>query len=158
MTLSPVEDMPPPQPERAYLIALRGKPVSPAAISLVEDVLQLSALTSGQFPLASEPVLLTTSRGLLEQAVLMIRLAASRRTKAVAITLDVQPGTPEVILTDPGRLLQVLTNLLGNARKFVPADGGAIQLCVDIIDRAPLPSTTDDAASDAPGEAYTGAT
>ena len=119
-------------------------------ILIVEDVLQLSALTSGQFPLASEPVLLTTSSGLLEQAVLMIRLAASRRTKAVAITLDVKPGTPEVILTDPGRLLQVLTNLLGNARKFVPADGGAIQLCVDIIDRAPLPSTTDDAASDAP--------
>ena len=115
---------------------------------IVEDVLQLSALSSGQFPLASEPVMLTTSRGLLEQAVRMIRIAAFGRTKAVTISLDVQPGTPEVILTDSGRLLQVLTNLLGNARKFVPTDGGAIQLCVDVINRPPEPDP--DAAPDAP--------
>ena len=113
---------------------------------IVEDVLQLSALSSGQFPLASEPVMLTTSRGLLEQAVRMIRMVC---TKAATIALDVQPGTPEVILSDPGRLLQVLTNLLGNARKFVSADGGAIRLCVDAIDRPPEPPAPD-AAPDAP--------
>ena len=102
---------------------------------IIDDVLQFAALSSGQFPLACEPVLLTSSRGLLEQALRMVNMTTvgSTATKIVHTSLVVEPGTPDIILTDAGRLLQVITNLLGNARKFVPS-GGNIRLRVDVIE------------------------
>lgn len=45
MTAPTVEDGRPPEPERTYLIALRGRPVSPEAVGLVDDILQRVVLS-----------------------------------------------------------------------------------------------------------------
>ena len=79
--------------------------------SLVEDLLLLARLDSGR-PLASEPVDLTQ---LLVSAVDDARVVDPSRTWALALDAE-----PVVVEGDEQRLHQVVTNLLGNARRHTP--------------------------------------
>ena len=66
--------------------------------------------------------------------------------KGLELTLDTSNVTYPNIITDPGRLRQILTNLVGNALKFTqeghihitaslsPADTSHGQLCIDVSD------------------------
>jgi two-component system OmpR family sensor kinase len=76
--------------------------------SLVEDLLLLARLDSGR-PLATEPVDLTA---LLVSAVDDARVVDRSRTWALTL-----PPEPVVVDGDEQRLHQVVTNLLGNARR-----------------------------------------
>ena len=65
-------------------------------------------------------------RGLLTQLVQPYALEASR--KGVALDLQLDPGLPNDVQTDPLRLGQILNNLLSNAIKFTAS--GAVTLTV----------------------------
>jgi signal transduction histidine kinase len=81
---------------------------------LVNDILDLERLDAGRMPL--EPVNVSAV-SLAEQAVIGITGAADAAgVEVVADTVD--DGTPHTVHADPHRILQVLTNLLGNAVKF----------------------------------------
>ncbi|HET7689228.1 MAG TPA: HAMP domain-containing sensor histidine kinase [Nocardioidaceae bacterium] len=80
--------------------------------SLVDDLLLLARLDSGR-PLAAEPVDLSR---LVLAAVDDARVVDDARTW----TLDL-PAEPVVVTGDEQRLHQVVTNLLGNARRHTPA-------------------------------------
>ncbi len=84
---------------------------------LVEDLLEVSRITSGKLRLDLRPIDLAT---LVNTAVDSIRPTAEARGVAVNRRLDtfVMPT-----VADPDRLQQVIWNLLSNAVKFTPAGG-----------------------------------
>jgi PAS domain S-box-containing protein len=82
--------------------------------NLVNDILDLERLDAGRMPL--EPARVSAT-DLAQQAVAGIHGAAE--AAGVRLSLELPEGpAPDEVLVDPHRLLQVLTNLLGNAIKF----------------------------------------
>lgn len=86
-------------------------------LSLINDILDLSKIESGQFELESVPFNLPD---LIERTMELMSPRASM--KKVALTASVPPGTPSFI-GDPGRLQQILNNIIGNAIKFTERGG-----------------------------------
>jgi signal transduction histidine kinase len=87
---------------------------------LVEDLLDVSRIVSGKFPLERRPFEMRTS---VAAAVEAVRPAADAKQIRLQVALD-----PEVPVNgDPDRLQQVAANLLSNAIKFTPA-GGSIEV------------------------------
>lgn len=84
---------------------------------LVEQLLDLSRLESGDVPLELEPVGLGP---LVEQVVAEVGVA--RADRAVSVHNEVAPGLPP-LKADRERLHQVLFNLLDNAFRFTPPGG-----------------------------------
>ena len=82
---------------------------------LITDLLDASAIEHGH--LAVEGTL-ENMGALIGDAVDLLRPLAA--TKSVQITLDVPSGEPAQVLCDRDRVLQVLSNLIGNAIKFSP--------------------------------------
>lgn len=86
-------------------------------VRLVDDLLDVSRITRGKIHLNLEPVevaevvagALETVAGLLQQ-------------KSHRLTVDV-PATGLLVDADLTRMVQVMTNLLGNAAKFTPSGG-----------------------------------
>ncbi|MBI5854251.1 MAG: PAS domain-containing protein [Nitrospirae bacterium] len=88
---------------------------------IIEDLLQLSQIESGQVHFKHEPVDLN---GLIERSLAMIKPIADKKRHLV--TLALPPDLPP-IRGDEERLGQVLTNLLDNAVKYTP-EGGRIEI------------------------------
>jgi PAS domain S-box-containing protein len=91
---------------------------------IIDDVLDVSRITSGKLRLAMRSVELEE---ILKNAVATVQPAAD--AKGVAIELDVARSVPSV-WGDPDRLQQVIWNLLSNAVKFTDS-GGHVQLRLD---------------------------
>ena len=79
-------------------------------LALIDDVLQLSSLESGELPLALQPVALAP---LAQTSLPLVELLA--REHAVTLRLGALDGW---VLADPVRLRQVLLNLLSNGIKY----------------------------------------
>ena len=90
---------------------------------LVDDLLDVSRITSGTLRLQQERVDLTRP---LRDAVEVVRPSAD--AKRVAISVHV-PAEPVVVVGDATRLQQVAWNVLSNAVKFTP-EGGAVSVGV----------------------------
>jgi histidine kinase len=103
---------------------------------LVDDLQELSRVESGAVALDLGPVSLPE---LAETA--RRRLSAPCAAKGVSLTLDLPPDLPPV-RADTDRLLQVLTNLLGNALQYTPA-GGRVTLSAEKRGREVLIRVTD---------------
>lgn len=111
---------------------------------LIQDLLDVSRISAGQFALQSEtlqPVVLMRS---------VLRTFAPQATEAgVELRLNAEPGLPS-IYADCQRLLQVFSNLVGNALKFTPA-GGRIDLAASRVAGEVLFSVSDTGCGIAPG-------
>jgi signal transduction histidine kinase len=93
--------------------------------TLINDLLQLARLESGQLALECYPVRV--------QAVLGEVLTSLRHSideKELEISLDA-PGEVPMVCADPVRLNQILVNLIGNAIKYTP-EGGSIRLSIQV--------------------------
>lgn len=106
--------------ERAEFIVAAGDNL----LRLVNDVLDISRIEAGQLAMSPEPVLL--ERIWQEALRLLSPQIAARRAQLVT------PSRLGVwVLADPGRLLQVVLNVLSNALKYGPL-GGTVRLEVRI--------------------------
>jgi signal transduction histidine kinase/ActR/RegA family two-component response regulator len=92
-------------------------------LRLINDILDLSKAEAGRFEIAREPVELGP---LLHDLVETMRGPLGERP--VDLQLELGPGVPTRVTTDPTRLRQALLNLLGNALKFTTA--GTVHLAV----------------------------
>jgi len=88
---------------------------------LVDDLLDLESMRARQLKLAR---VATSPRDLVETACRGIQVIAEQRGIQVTSTF---PSPTDDLVVDPARIVQVLTNLLGNALKFSPA-GGQVRL------------------------------
>ena len=86
---------------------------------IIEDLLELSKIESGQISLREEPI---DVRALVDRTLSTIKPIADRKGHRLVTALD--PSLP-LIAGDDDRLVQVLTNLLDNAIKYTP-EGGTI--------------------------------
>ncbi|MGE3164957.1 MAG: ATP-binding protein [Planctomycetota bacterium] len=84
-----------------------------ALLGIVEDVLDFSKIEAGRMSVECLPVEI---RVLLESVVASFRQACHE--KELAIALECSPKLPSWILGDPGKIRQILINLVGNAVKF----------------------------------------
>jgi CheY-like chemotaxis protein len=90
-------------------------------LALIDDLLDLSTIESGAMTRRREPVDVARLMEGVRQTML-----SRAEEKSLALTCTVSDKVPQGILTDPTRLRQILTNLVGNAIKFTPS--GAVHL------------------------------
>ncbi len=93
-------------------------------LELINQILDLSKIEAGKFDVQIETVDLFELIGTSVKA-----LAARAWSKQLQIHYDVPEDLPRYVQTDPARLRQILTNLLGNAIKFT--EHGSVTLGVD---------------------------
>jgi CheY-like chemotaxis protein len=108
---------------------------------LVNDLLDFSKLEAGKLHVEKEPFV--PAELILETAE---HVESLFRDKKLTLKIDIDPQLKKVVLGDPFRIRQILTNLIGNAFKFtedgsitIKASGlrgstKAITLKIDIID------------------------
>jgi len=97
-------------------------------LSIVNNILDLSKVEAGKLELELLECNLTNC---IEETVCM--LATRAHAKGLELICDLSADLPEVVLTDPSRLRQILTNLLGNSIKFT--NRGEVELVVGVDGR-----------------------
>ena len=94
-------------------------------LGMINRVLDLSEIETKKIGLDTEEV---DPRDVVRASIEIVRpMAEAKRLKLQAETA---PDVPSRAVTDPGRLRQVLVNLLGNAVKFTPQGAVALRLSV----------------------------
>jgi signal transduction histidine kinase/DNA-binding response OmpR family regulator/HAMP domain-containing protein len=107
--------------QRDYLTTVKAS--ADALLSILNDLLDFSEIDAGKLTLESTPfslrdVLATTLKTLAPQA----------HQKGLELALQVQPDVPDALVGDPGRLCQILVNLVGNAIKFTERGEVVVQV------------------------------
>jgi signal transduction histidine kinase/CheY-like chemotaxis protein/HPt (histidine-containing phosphotransfer) domain-containing protein len=95
-------------------------------LHLINDILDLSKIEAGQ--LEVEQVLCAPHQ-LLTEVVSVLRVRAHE--KGLHLRLEWTGRVPETIRTDPARLRQLLTNLVGNAIKFT--EQGSVRVAAEVL-------------------------
>jgi len=109
--------------QRDYTGTIRDS--AAALLTVINDILDFSKVEAGKLDLEQSDMDL---RGTLEDVARLLAIQAD--TKGLEVTADIDPGLPEVLRGDPGRLRQILLNLGGNAVKFTQQGEIAIKLRV----------------------------
>ncbi|MCP3899936.1 MAG: response regulator, partial [Desulfobacteraceae bacterium] len=86
---------------------------SKALVGIINDVLDISKIEAGKFELENSPFEI---RHLLESVSNSMNLRAQQ--KGLELNIFLSPDIPSFVSGDPGRIRQILTNLLGNSLKF----------------------------------------
>jgi signal transduction histidine kinase/CheY-like chemotaxis protein len=97
-----------------------------ALAQLVEDLLDYSTLEAGRFRLNNRAENL---RHLIESVVEM--LAPRAHEKRIEIAATMTADLPDLLDLDPGRIRQVLFNVIGNAVKFTAQGGVLVRAAVE---------------------------
>lgn len=108
--------------QRDYASIIRTS--SEALLTIINDILDFSKIEAGRMDLEEMPFDL---RECVDSAVALIRSLAS--DKGVAVTSQISPGVPQVVIGDVSRLRQILLNVLNNAVKFT--EEGGVTLTVE---------------------------
>lgn len=108
-------------------------------LELINDILDLSKIEAGQMEFDR---INCSPHHIISEVASVLRVKA--REKQLCLDYEWSGPVPEVICTDPGRLRQLLINLVGNSIKFTQmggihilarlAEDGSERLIVDVID------------------------
>ena len=105
-----------PEESKRYLatIASSGKHL----LDLINDILDLSKVEAGRIEV--ERISCQAHR-VVQEVVHIMRVKANE--KGIALKLAATTTVPDYLMTDPARLRQIITNLVGNAIKFTEQGG-----------------------------------
>jgi len=132
-------DLQPAQREYASLIESSGQHL----LDLLNDILDLSKIESGQLSLEALPIDL---RSLAHRVTDLFASQAAQR--GLDLVCHVESPVPASVTGDPARLRQILINLLGNAVKFTAK--GHVALTVSWLDGTVRISVSDTGVGIAP--------
>lgn len=97
-----------------------------ALLNIINDILDFSKIEAGKMELVEESFNLATT---CHEAIQLLAVRAEE--KGLALRLDIDPQVPAQLCGDPGRLRQILINLLGNAIKFTAK--GSVRLSLQQV-------------------------
>jgi len=97
------------QRQYAELVRISGE----ALMKVINDILDFSKIEARKLTLEVVDFDMST---VLKDAAAVLKIKASE--KKLKLTCEIRPGTPRLLRGDPGRLRQILINLVGNAVKF----------------------------------------
>ena len=97
-----------------------------ALLTIINDILDFSRIEAGSLELESIPFSLRESIGDTIKA-----LALDAHRKGLELNHDISVDVPDILVGDPMRLRQVITNLVGNAIKFT--EHGEVTIKVDNV-------------------------
>lgn len=112
--------------QQAYTRTLRSSAES--LLGLINDILDFSKIEAGKLALEAIEFDL---RDAVENTIETLSPRADK--KALELFCHVPPEVPAIVVGDPGRLRQVIVNLVGNAIKFT--DSGEVVVAVAVLDR-----------------------
>lgn len=118
--------------QRLYLEQVKSS--AEALMTVINDILDFSKIEAGKFDLDAIPFSL---RDRLGDALKTLALRAHRQ--GLELACDIDADIPDRLIGDPGRLGQVVLNLVGNAIKFTEL--GEVVLSVRPIAAAGPPAT-----------------
>ncbi|WP_338849638.1 PAS domain S-box protein [Massilia sp. W12] len=97
--------------QREYLEIVRSS--ADALLQIINDILDFSKIEAGKMTI--EAITFDFNKTMLET----LRVLSLRaQEKGLELALELDPEIPAFLIGDPGRIRQVLTNLVGNAIKF----------------------------------------
>jgi two-component system, sensor histidine kinase and response regulator len=114
--------------QRRYLETVKSS--GNALLSLINDILDFSKIEAKKLDLEDIPFVLREDLGDCIET-----LAFRGHAKGLEIACHVKPDVPNHLIGDPGRLRQVIVNLVGNAIKFTHA--GEVVVKVGTRERQP---------------------
>ena len=97
-------------------------------LTILNDILDVSKIEAGQLELESIPFDL---QKMVTAAAKVLTVPAANRGNELHI--DIGPEIPTMVIGDPGRLRQVVTNLISNAIKFTK--GGEVIASLSVVEK-----------------------
>ncbi|KAJ6340292.1 hypothetical protein OIU77_008118 [Salix suchowensis] len=98
-----------------------------ALVSLINEVLDQAKIESGKIELEAMPF---DMRAIMDEVLALF--SGKAHEKGVELAVYVSDGVPEMVIGDPGRFRQIITNLMGNSIKFTKK--GHIFLTVHLVE------------------------
>ena len=111
--------------QREYLELTKSS--ADALLALLNDILDFSKIEAGKLDLEAVPFGL---RETLESS--MKTLALRAHQKRLELVCHISPDVPDGLVGDPGRIRQIVINLVGNAIKFT--ERGEVALHLDVTE------------------------
>ena len=102
-----------------------SKQSADSLLTVINDILDVSRIEAGKLTFVNTAFSL---RDCLQNTVDVFRRQADSR--GIDLALRIHPDVPDSLTGDPGRLRQILTNLVGNALKFTERGWIAVQVTV----------------------------
>jgi PAS domain S-box-containing protein len=102
---------------------------SNALLTIINDILDFSKIESGRLELEAVPFDLHETVADVAEL-----LSASAFRKRIGLNVSLEPSIPHRVVGDPGRLRQILTNLVGNAVKFTAMGSISVRVSLDTSD------------------------
>lgn len=111
--------------QRAYFETIERS--ADALLLIIDDILDFTKIEAGRLALGSSPFSLRDSLTSIEAL-----FAEPALQKGLALEFVTSPDVPAIVVGDPGRIRQILLNLIGNAVKFT--DRGHVRVATSVAD------------------------
>jgi len=118
-----------PESERKDYCFTKIQDASNHLLGVINDILDMSKIEANKFELS--PVDFNFEK-MLQRAVNVVSFRIDEKRQKFTVHID--HGIPKTLIGDDQRIVQVITNLLGNANKFTPEEG-SISVTARLIER-----------------------